>query len=285
MKRFLYSLIILLLLTNALIASDESNQGLSELTIGQSLNSIFLTLEGSYALDLYYRQTVGLSILMLSAGIITPRIVTKNTETDISNARARNINSASLWSGSTGMLLGLSIDMVDFRTQSYLGFTFDVLATSSAAYFTSQKHLSADALSVVNSGGIWGLIMGYGVFEVVDTDIRYTPLFLLVGQLTGLGGSYYMAQKEVISRERQTKIDLYILFSGGVTYGLASLFEVNKSVKWALTCAGFIAGAWLGYRITDTWEKPAGYSVETELKDEMVNKSPQFQLRLPAFIF
>lgn len=285
MKRILSGIIILFLFTSALIASDETNQGLSELTIGQSLNSVFLTLEGSYALDLYFRQTIGLSILMLSASIITPRLVSKNTETDITTARARTINSASLWSGSTGMLLGLSVDMVDFRTQSYFGFAFDVLATSSAAYFTSRQHLSEDALSVVNSGGIWGFIMGYGVYEVVDTDIRYTPVFLLMGQLAGLAGSFYVARQEMISRERQTKIDLYILFSGGVTYGLSSLFEVNKRIKWALTCAGFIAGAWFGYYITDSWEKPADYSVKTEVKDDTMTRGPEFQLRFPAFVF
>ena len=47
------------------ISANEglSRSGLTELTLGQTLNSVFLAYQSSYALDLYYRQTVGLSIL------------------------------------------------------------------------------------------------------------------------------------------------------------------------------------------------------------------------------
>ncbi len=276
----------MLFLSGPVMGGGEENTGLTELTIGQSLNSVFLTIETSYAFDLYYRQTVGLSIMMFSAGIITPRIAIKKSDTDINHERARTINTASLWSGSTGMLLGMSVDMVDFRTQSYFGLAFDLLATSSAAYITAKHHLTEDSLAVINSGGIWGLVMGYGIYEVADADIRYTPVFLLAGQLAGLGGAIYAAGQEVISRERQAMIDLYVLFSGGMTYGALSLFNANKRIKWAITCIGFIAGAYIGYRVTDSWEKPEkGFSAKTEINDEYYTREPVYRISLPTLVF
>jgi hypothetical protein len=128
--------------------------------------------------------------------------------------------------------------------------------------------------------------MGYGIYEVADADLRYTPVFLLAGQLGGLGGALYAARQEVISRERQAMIDLYALFSGGMTYGVLSLFDTKKRIKWALTCIGFIAGAYAGYRATDSWEKPEdGFSKKTEITDENLKREPIYRISLPPLVF
>ncbi|MCP4137301.1 MAG: hypothetical protein GY754_40410 [bacterium] len=263
------------------LRAADYREGLTELTIGQTMNAVFLSIESAYAFDLYYRQTIGMSILFFSSGIILPNVLTKNESMD--TVRARNINCATLWGISTGVLLGLSIDTEDMTTQAYTGLACDILATGSAVLLTNNNHFSKDALSVINSGALWGLIMGYSTFEIVDTDIRSIPIFLLIGQTAGLAGGYLLSRQNILTRERLTAIDLYMLFSGALVYGISTISGINNRLKWALTGIGIIAGAAIGYITTDSWAKTSTDHILSTTPDP--SKEFTFDIKLPGLRF
>ena len=206
---------------------------------------------------------------MFSSGIILPNLLTKDQFVD--NLRARNINSASMWSASIGMLSGLSIDYDNMQFQSFISLATNIATTSFAYYVSNSKVLSSDSLSIVNSGGLWGTLFGFGIYTSADTDIEFMPLYLLGGQLTGLVSFYLLASNELISRQRMVKIDLVAIAAALSTYGLTTILSLNKETKWISSIIMAITAGYIAYLKTNNLGKTIEFNQPRNFSQSIMN--------------
>jgi hypothetical protein len=182
------------------------------------------------------------------------------------------------------VLLGLTADFEDMKTQAYTGMAADIAATSSAAWYTSKEYLSVDSLAVINSGGVWGIYTGFAIMEIADADIRYVPAFMLAGQSAGLAAAFFLAKDEEITQARMSAIDLTMLFGTGIGYGSAYLAGADKKIRWAAGFIGTTLGAAAGWYATKDWKAPDNpYRIKAQAASSQNIQQPQFYISLPPF--
>jgi hypothetical protein len=223
---------------------------------------LFSTLYGAYAAgatvmaaDVQNGRVIA-SLLLAGGGAGLGGSLWLTRSGPISSGRANAIDSAALWSGYNGTLLGVIGD-ANFRFAAGISLASSAAGLTTAALLTREASPRAGTVAAANSGGIWGLAAGVFIASTYpgEGSLKAVLTTILVTADSGLVLGGWLGEKHAVSRERALLIDAGAVV--GILGGLAVFGIVQpdaKEASGALALAGLGAGLGSAIWFTRDWD-------------------------------
>jgi len=189
-----------------------------------------------------------------SAGLGTSLLQTRAGP--ISSGRADAIDSAAVWAGYNGTLLGVIGD-ANFRVAAGISLASSAAGLGTAALLTRAQSPRAGTVASANSGGIWGLAAGAFISSTYpgDGNLKAVLSTILLSADAGLLAGGWLGERYAVSRERALLIDAGAVV--GILAGLAVYGIVQpdaREASGALGLAGLGAGIGAATWFTRDWD-------------------------------
>lgn len=174
----------------------------------------------------------------------------------ISSGRANAIDSAAVWAGYNGTLLGIIGD-ANVRFAAGISLASSAAGLTTSALLTRQAAPRVGTVASANSGGIYGLAAGLFLTSMYPGEGRLKPVLttILLTADTGIALGAWYGETHRVSRERALLVDAGAVV--GTLAGLAVFGIVQpgaKEASGALALTGLGAGVGTAIWLTRDWD-------------------------------
>lgn len=229
---------------------------------GRAEQVLFSTVYGVYAAgatmamtELENERLIG-ALLLLGGGTGLGASLWLTRDGPISSGRANAIDSAAVWAGYNGTILGVIGD-ANFRSAAGISLASSAAGLAATALLTRTASPRVGTVASANSGGIYGLAAGAFIASMYPGEGSVKPVLatILVSADAGLLLGGWLGERHRVSRERALLVDAGAVV--GTLAGLAVFGIVQpdaKEASGALGLAGLGVGIGTAIWLTRDWD-------------------------------
>jgi hypothetical protein len=175
----------------------------------------------------------------------------------ISSGRANLIDSAAVWAGYNGTLIGV-IGEANPRVAAAISLASSAAGLTTAALLTRTDAPRVGTVAAANSGGIWGLATGafLSIYYPTDVDLKLLLGTIVITADAGLALGAWLGEEHQVSRERALLIDagsVVGILGGLAVYAITGLDDRTVSASCALAGLGVGLGSAIWF--TRDWDE------------------------------
>jgi len=200
---------------------------------------------------------LALTIAGAGAGLATSLAATRTGA--MSRGRAATLQAATTWASVNAATLAA---IADAEGKASVGATIatGVAALAASASLTRGGAPSEGDVSLVNSGGFWGLTAGaLSLTFLDDPSSRQVGWVLLAGADAGLLAGWGLARRHDVSRGRALVVDAGGLLGGLVGVAIPVFAESGDPRAYGgAALAGIATGLLVGTRLSRDWDREEG---------------------------